>query len=792
MLSGSDAERIAGIVDLGFVVCTIALLVYAVRSGMFRSKPLSAGGRAMIVFGLSLAVLSESLGWISAFGGVETPLTTAMAAWPHWVLTRLALAAIGIGLFVAWSQRRLSDADAQVTAQKLKTAESSIIQSESRYRYLFENTPNAVYCFSFVPPVPLTMPLEEQIEPLAEARLTECNLVFAQVMGAARPGDIIGRRLKSLYRANTFKSLKALAVAFIESDYRLADYEFSYATPEGAERAVRINLTGVLQEGNLVRVWAMETNVLDLRLAQRKLERQRDFEELIASVSSRLLMSPDERADDVVIDCLRQVCDFGNADRASILWQEPTSSTADVSYVWRRDHTASEEQRRLVDFPYVTKTLLSGKICRITDVEEMPASQRTDRNSLLAIGVRSFVALPLVVSGEVVGSATFGRSDRGYEWSDQDVLDMRVFAELFGNFVLRLKSRRALDEAMVRLKRASERLEAENVYLRQEIETTHGFDEIIGNSSAIMHCLHLVEQVADTMTTVLLLGETGTGKELVARAIHEHSSRRDRPLVKVNCAALPANLIESELFGHEKGAFTGADKPKRGRFDLADGSSLFLDEIGEIPIELQAKLLRVLQEGEFERLGGHETVKVDVRIIAATNRDLHEAVADGEFRSDLFFRINTFPIELPPLRGRGDDVQLLAEHFVNVLAQDLGREVSAISANMMHQLLNYHWPGNVRELEGVIERALIASGDPVLELAGPLVPTSVVDIDDGLPRVISSSISELKTVEREHILTVLEETDWRISGERGAATVLGIPPSTLRSKMKKLAIERPG
>ncbi len=792
MLSESVAELVAGLVDLAFIACTIGLLVYAVVSGMFRSNPFSTVGRALIFFGLALAVVSEFVSWMSLFGDAHAPLAPGTTSWPHWLLTRFALAAIGIGLFIAWYQRRRSDADAEVTAKKLKTAETSIIQSESRYRYLFENTPNAVYCFSFAPPLPLTMPLEEQLERLGQARLTECNLVFAQVMGAVRPGEVIGQRLTSLYQSNTVEPLRALAIAFVESDYRLADYEFGYETPDGGERAVRINLTGVIQEGNLVRVWAMETSVLDLRLAQRKLERQRDFEELVASVSSRLLMSPDEKADDVVIDCLRQVCDFGHADRASILWQAPTSSKADVSYVWRRDPSAQKEERRLADFPHVTKTLLSGKICRIPDVENMPASQRTDRDSLLAIGMRSFVALPLVVSGEVVGTATFGRSDTGYEWSDQDVLDMRVFAELFGNFVLRLKSRRALDEAMVRLKQASERLEAENVYLRQEIETTHGFDDIIGNSSAIMHCLHLVEQVADTMTTVLLLGETGTGKELIARAIHEHSARRDRPLVKVNCAALPANLVESELFGHEKGAFTGADKSKHGRFDLADGSTLFLDEIGEIPVELQAKLLRVLQEGEFERLGGHETVKVDVRIIAATNRDLHEAVAEGEFRSDLFFRINTFPIELPPLRARDDDIQLLAEHFVNVLAQDLGRDVTAISANMMHQLRDYHWPGNVRELEGVIERALIASNDPVLELASPLVPTSAPDIDDGLPRVISSSISELKAVEREHILTVLEETDWRISGERGAATVLGMPPSTLRSKMKKLAIERPG
>ncbi len=790
MTLDSGPELLASIVDLGIIACTVALLTYAIVSGMFRAKPLTSGGRAMIAVGLGLGVAVQlAYTWISLSGDSPAILSPAATSWTHWVLSRLALSFVGIGLFVAWYQRRRSDALERATARKLKTAETSIIQSESRYRYLFENTPNSVYCFSLQPPLPMTMPIEEQMDSLGEAVLTECNQVFAQLMGAARPSDVIGRRLVALYRSDTTQPLRDLARAFIENDYRLADYEFSYKTPEGTQRAVRINLTGVIQGRDIVRVWAMETNVLDLRLAQQELERQRDFEELVASVSSRLLMSPDEKADDVVIDCLRQVCEFGNADRASILWRDATDTNADVSYVWIRGAVRRGVDRRLADFPYVFKTLMAGKICRIDDVAKMSGRHGKDRDSLLAIGIRSIVALPLIVSGEVVGAATYGRSNTTRAWTDQDVLDMRVFAELFGNFILRLRSRRALDDAMVRLQKASERLEAENVYLRQEIELTQGFDDIIGRSDAILHCLHLVEQVADTMTTVLLLGETGTGKELVARAIHEHSTRRNRPLVKVNCAALPANLIESELFGHEKGAFTGAETSKRGRFDLANGSTLFLDEIGEIPVELQAKLLRVLQEGEFERLGGSDTVKVDVRIIAATNRDLHQAVADGEFRSDLFFRINTFPIELPPLRARGDDVQLLAEHFVNVLSQDLGREISAISANMMHQLRDYYWPGNVRELEGVIERALIASNEPVLELASPLVESKM--IEDELPKVISTSITDLKVVEREHILAILEETDWRISGKQGAATRLGIPPSTLRSKMKKLSIERP-
>ena len=438
----------------------------------------------------------------------------------------------------------------------------------------------------------------------------------------------------------------------------------------------------------------------------------------------------------------------------------------------------------------MSRSVLSGNELHIADVQSVPDEYSRDRRTLERLKLRSVAVIPMKVASEVVGVATFGNSTRAHEWSDDEMMDLRVFAELFASYILRLKSRRALDEALLGLREASERLEAENVYLRQEMQSKHGFDEIIGESDSLVHCLLAVDRVAATAAPVLLLGETGTGKELLANAIHRRSDRSERPLVKVNCAALPANLIESELFGYEKGAFTGADKAKRGRFDLADGSTLFLDEIGDIPLEVQPKLLRVLQEGEFERLGGTETVKVDVRIVAATNRNLPEAVQVGKFRSDLFYRINTFPIEVPPLRARSKDIELLAQHFAQVHGQRLGREVRAISAHMMRQLREYSWPGNVRELEGVIQRAIISSTGPVIDLADKL-QLPLATRDDGMPRVLSHSIAELKSVERDHILSVLEESDWKISGTDGAASRLGVPPSTLRSKMKKLSIDRP-
>jgi transcriptional regulator with GAF, ATPase, and Fis domain len=338
------------------------------------------------------------------------------------------------------------------------------------------------------------------------------------------------------------------------------------------------------------------------------------------------------------------------------------------------------------------------------------------------------------------------------------------------------------------IEKLNEELQQENVWLKEEVMLAQGFDQIIGNDRGLKRCLSAAEKVAPTDAAVLILGETGTGKELLARAIHNLSSRRDRTMVSVNCPALPANLIESELFGHEKGAFTGAEGRRAGRFELADGSTIFLDEVGELPLELQAKLLRVLQSGEFERLGGTKTLKTDVRLIAATNRDLPDLIERGEFRSDLYYRIDNFPITLPPLRNRRGDIPLLAEYFVRKHAARLNRKVDAISARAMKQLTSYRWPGNVRELESIIERALIttSNGDTVLELPGPLDAAP----DESPLWEAADERHDLVSVERNHIISVLEQTNWKISGADGAANILGMPSSTLRSKMQRLGISR--
>ncbi len=339
-----------------------------------------------------------------------------------------------------------------------------------------------------------------------------------------------------------------------------------------------------------------------------------------------------------------------------------------------------------------------------------------------------------------------------------------------------------LQEALAEVERLKNRLEAENIYLQEEIKIDHNFENIISRGDALKKVLRKVEQVASTDATVLILGETGTGKELLAREINSISIRRNRPLVKVNCAALPANLIESELFGHEKGAFTGALARKIGRFELADGGTIFLDEIGDLPLELQAKLLRVLQEGEIERLGNPNTIKVDVRVIAATNRDLDKAIENGDFREDLYYRLNVFPITSPPLRERKEDVPVLVNHFVAKYCTKIGRKIESIPQKVMDMLQAYRWPGNVRELENVIERAVIVSSGKQLELG------------DWLPKSTGSSGASqtptLEELEKEHILDMLELTGWRVSGEKGAAKILGMKPTTLEARMKKLGIRR--
>jgi formate hydrogenlyase transcriptional activator len=401
---------------------------------------------------------------------------------------------------------------------------------------------------------------------------------------------------------------------------------------------------------------------------------------------------------------------------------------------------------------------------------------------LLVEGVKSFCCVPLLSHDRVLGTMNVGRL-REDAFTPED---LELLCQVAQQVAIAVENGLAYQE----IAELKEKLSKEKLYLEDEIRTEHNFDEIVGESVSLKQVLKQVEIVAPTDSTVLIQGETGTGKELIARAIHNLSSRRDRTFVKLNCAAIPTGLLESELFGHEKGAFTGAIAQKVGRFELAHGGTLFLDEVGEIPLELQSKFLRVLQEQEFERLGSNKTIRVDIRLVAATNRDLGEMVTGKEFRSDLFYRLNVFPIVSPPLRERREDVAPLVHHFARKFAARMKKRIETIPAETMVALSQYHWPGNIRELENFIERAVILSRGA--ELAVPLAELRQLARTTVVPVVAGTSASStLEQAEREHIRRALEQTNWMVGGPAGAAAKLGMKRTTLQSRMAKLGLGRP-
>ena len=399
--------------------------------------------------------------------------------------------------------------------------------------------------------------------------------------------------------------------------------------------------------------------------------------------------------------------------------------------------------------------------------------QQEVRQRLLGEGMKSFCCLPLTTRARVLGTLNLGSLQEN-AFKPEDVELLQQVANQVAIAVENALAYRQIAEL-------KDKLADEKLYLEDEIQSEHNFEEIIGESAALKRVLAQVETVATTDSSVLILGETGTGKEVFARALHKLSARRERTFVKMNCAAIPAGLLESELFGHEKGAFTGAITQKMGRFELAHQGTVFLDEVGDIPLELQPKLLRVLQEKEFERLGGLRTVRVDVRLIAATNRNLAQMVTDGEFRSDFYYRLNIFPIVAPSLRERREDIPLLVRYFAQKYARQMNRRIETIPAEVMETLTRYHWPGNVRELENLIERAVILSSGSTLRV--PLGELKSI-------RASGTEVTTLEEAEREHIVRALRESHWIIGGPHGAASRLGLKRTTLQSKMQKLGISR--
>ena len=535
-------------------------------------------------------------------------------------------------------------------------------------------------------------------------------------------------------------------------------------------------------EGQPVKMAGTIHDITERKQAENETRHRAEFEALLAKLSSELIRSHPGDIDLQLRQGLELVGPTYELDAINLRWHNDGEDDLPSVYRWARNGNGSGEERLTrTAYPWTTGQLQEGEPIAVDDVEQMPSLATTDRISFRRRGIGSFVLIPLLIDHGVVGSIAFSAAGTR-RWSHENVHEFRLIAE-------NLAGAMARSRAVAKIEQLTSRLQQENFYLRQEVSLAHRFDEIVGQDKKLLDCLKMVEKVAPTDMAVLILGETGTGKELLARAIHKLSTRRSAPMISVNCPALPTTLIESELFGHEKGAFTGADSKRVGRFELAEGGTLFLDEIGELPPEVQSKLLRVLQTGEFNRLGGTRTRRADVRLIAATNRDLRRAARAGKFRADLYYRISGFPITLPALRDRTSDIPLLAEHFAKKHGERLGKKISAISARMIDDFVSYDWPGNVRELESIIERALISSGDDaVLEV--PVPPRMIGVMSHSKSQFAGDGDVELLSIERTHIIGVLDQTNWKISGADGAASILGIPESTLRSKMKRLGISR--
>jgi transcriptional regulator with GAF, ATPase, and Fis domain len=509
---------------------------------------------------------------------------------------------------------------------------------------------------------------------------------------------------------------------------------------------------------------------------------QLQFERLLADLSATFVSLPAEDIDAHIEDTLRQVVEFLGFDRGTLFRVSDEAGFFYASHCWARPgYRTHLKYFAEKEFPYICKLMerAQGPL-KCLRLDDLPPEAHRDKEYLAEYGLHSVIGIPLLARGKAVGFISLGATQSDRSIPEVMVDRMMLIGTIIAGALERNSAELALKQAFREVRKLKDQIQAENLYLQKEVKLIHHQGRVIGQSEAIKKVLHQVEQVSGTDSTVLILGETGTGKEMVAWTIHALSPRKNRTMVCVNCAGLPPTLIESELFGHEKGAFTGAIARQAGRFEVADGSTIFLDEIGDLPLEVQAKLLRVLQDGGLERLGSHKSLKVDVRVVAATNRELSRAVQEERFREDLYYRLNVFPITVPPLRERPEDIPLLAGVFAEEFSRKMRKTIERISRKDIQALQAYSWPGNIRELRNVIERAVILADSPVLRIHVP---------EQAMAK--TAKLRPLADTERQHIIDILEETGWRISGERGAAKILDLNPKTLESKMKKLGIRRP-
>ena len=530
----------------------------------------------------------------------------------------------------------------------------------------------------------------------------------------------------------------------------------------------------------------------------------RHFEHLLSEISAKYINIPVEEIEGTVsIDFGRHAgllgcdsCNFHIFDQEKQNWLTLLESSEKV-FLWTRKDEFARQLKELRDQPNFAEKMEHmferwDRGCHVICPCPNDSSRKAKdmEEFVFAHGINSFVSVPIFAAGARVGAIIIATHGREGVWPEQIISMLRLFGEILANALVRKRTEESLRDALSEvqqllsdIKQLKDQIEADYVYLTEEINLEHGFPEVVGNSQALRQILLRVKQVAPTNATVLLLGETGTGKNIIARAIHNESERNHRPLIQANCAAFAPGLIESELFGHEKGAFTGAVTRRAGRFEIANRTTLFLDEIGDLPLDLQAKLLRVLHDGEFERVGGSKTIKTDVRVIAATNKELQAEVDNGNFRKDLWYRLNVFPIHVPPLRERADDITPLINFFIKKYEKEFGKRFNKISQKTVKALQTYHWPGNIRELENSIERAVISSPNGNLHLEPPL---SIH------PKSLFAMRKKYQEIERKVLLDALEKAEWKIEGPGGAASIAGFKPSTFRLHVNKLGIKRPG
>jgi formate hydrogenlyase transcriptional activator len=658
-----------------------------------------------------------------------------------------------------------------------KQAEEALQQSEERVRLILDSAAEGVF----------------GCDP--EGTCLFCNQAAVRLLGYDEPVELLGKNMHALEHhtrkdGTTFPIDECpIYVGFHENRGVHIDDDIFWRK-NGTSFPVEYWSHPMLRDGKTVGAVITFFDITERKKVDEALRQSEQRKRSLLEINNAIINNLTQEAlFTSAYEAIRRVVTF---DRAAFLLHQPETKTLKLLSM---ESDAESEFFRLGKEYDLQETRVSAWVIDRQqavvrgDLEREQQSAGDQR--LVAEGIQSYCVVPLVARGNSIGTFTvWSEAKNRYSQADAELLQ-----EVANQVALAIANMKSYEEIAA----LKARLEKENVYLQEEIRTVHNFEEIVGNSPALLELLRRVNQVAPTDSSVLIYGETGTGKELIARAIHNRSGRKNRPLVKVNCSAISAGLVESELFGHVKGAFTGAFERRLGRFELADGGTNFLDEVGELPLETQVKLLRVLQEREFEPVGSNRSVRVDVRIIAATNRNLQESISAGSFRSDLYYRLNVFPLEVPPLRERRSDISQLAMFFLSRYSRNLGKEMEGISAAATESLIRYSWPGNIRELQNVIERALILSHGPMLELETDLISVSATEaFRDTAQQVAaaaqptgpSSSLKTLEEVERTHISAVLQQTRGVIEGANGAAKTLGMHPNTLRHRMEKLGIKR--